>query len=218
VPRALETTMFKAIITMMDVPTAMGLLAPRVRQLSRGGALLIFSCLLLILGPLAYLWWRFDLSSTWGWFTWLIGDGTAAKAEVGAAATRAGADDGTAQLILMLFGTGFTLLPSAVQVGMTRFVSVPALGFLVKVSLGFDLITDWPALWQIAAGSAWFDTTFRWWPLAALARLVAVALGSVLASVVVQSATILAAASLLYLAGAIIAPGERARPRAVIEA
>jgi hypothetical protein len=31
--------MFKAIITMMDVPTAMGLLAPRVRQLSRGGAL-----------------------------------------------------------------------------------------------------------------------------------------------------------------------------------
>jgi hypothetical protein len=57
--------MFKAIITMMDVSTALSLLAPRVRQLSRGGALLIFACLLLILGPLGYLWWRFDLSSTW---------------------------------------------------------------------------------------------------------------------------------------------------------
>jgi hypothetical protein len=202
--------MFKAIITMMDVPTALGLLAPRVRQLSRGGALLIFACLLLILGPLAYLWWRFDLSSTWGWFTWLIGDGTVATAEVGAAATRAGADDATAGLILLLFGTGFTLLPSAVQVGMTRFVSVPALGFLVKVSLGFDLITDWPALWGLAASSSWYDTTFRWWPLAGLARLCAVALGSVLASVVVQSATILVAASLLYLAAAIIAPGDHA--------
>ena len=199
--------MFKAIITMMDVPTAMGQLAPRVRQLSRGGALLIFSCLLLILGPLAYLWWRFDLSATWGWFNALIGDGSTAKAEVGAAATRAGADDGTAGLILLLFGTGFTLLPSAVQIGMTRFVSVPALGFLVKVSLGFDLITDWPALWQIAADSAWYDTAFRWWPLATLARLIITALGTVLASVVIQSATILVATSLLYLAGAIVAPG-----------
>ena len=198
--------MFRALITMMDVPTALSLLAPRVRQLSRGGALLIFACLLLILGPLAYLWWRFDLSSTWGWFTWLIGDGSAARAEVGAAAARAGADDATAQLILILFGVGFTLLPSAVQVGLTRFVSVPALGFLVKVSLGFDLITDWPALWQIAVGSAWFDTTFRWGLVAGLARLIATALGTVLASVVIQSATILAAASLLYLAAAIVVP------------
>jgi hypothetical protein len=202
--------MFRALITMMDVPTALSLLAPRVRQLSRGGALLIFACLLLALGPLAYLWWRFDLSSTWSWFTALIGDGSEARAEVGAAATRAGADDGTAQLILLLFGTGFTLLPSAVQVGLTRFISVPALGFLVKVSLGFDLITDWPALWQITAHSSWYDTTFRWWPLAGLARLVATALGTVLASVVVQSATILVAASLLYLAAAIVAPDERA--------
>jgi hypothetical protein len=200
--------MFKAIITMMDVPTAMGQLAPRIRQLSRGGALLIFTCLLLILGPLAYLWWRYDLSSTWYWFAALIGDGSAARAEVGAAAARAGADDNTAGLILLLFGTGFTLLPSAVQIGMTRFVSVPALGFLVKVSLGFDLITDWPALWQIVASSPWYDTTFRWWPLATLARLVVTALATVLASVVIQSATILVAASLLYLAGAIITPGE----------
>lgn len=106
--------MFRAIITMMDVPTALGQLAPRVRQLSRGGALLVFACLLLILGPLTYLWWRFDLSSTWFWFAGLIGDGSAAKAEVGAAATRAGADAATAQLILLLFGMGFTLLPSAV--------------------------------------------------------------------------------------------------------
>ncbi len=203
--------MFRALITMMDVPTALGQLAPRVRQLSRGGALLIFACLLLILGPLAYLWWRFDLSSTWGWFSALIGDGSAARAEVGAAATRAGADDEAAGLILLLFGTGFTLLPSAVQVGLTRFVSVPALGFLVKVSLGFDLITDWPALWGITAQSNWYDATFRWWPLAGLARLVVTALGTVLASVVIQSATILVAASLLYLAAAIIAPLDHER-------
>ncbi len=203
--------MFRAIITMMDVPTAMGQLAPRMRQLSRGGALLIFACLLLILGPLAYLWWRYDLSSTWYWFSGLIGDGSAAKAEVGDAAARAGADDATAGLILLLFGTGFTLLPSAVQIGMTRFISVPALGFLVKVSLGFDLITDWPALWQIAASNTWYDATFRWWPLAGLARLIATAIGTILASVVIQSATILTFASLLYLAATIVAPNDRER-------
>ena len=63
--------MLRALITMMDVPTALSQLAPRVQRLGRGGALLIFSCCLLILGPLAYLWWRFDLASTWDWFRWL---------------------------------------------------------------------------------------------------------------------------------------------------
>lgn len=203
--------MFRALITMMDVPTALSLLAPRTRRLSRGGALLIFACLLLVLGPLAYLWWRFDLSATWDWFRWLIGDGSAAEAEVGTAASRAGADAETAGLVLLLFGTGFTLLPSAVQIGLSRFISVPALGFLVKVSLGFDLVTDWGPMWQIAASNPWFEATFRWWPLVGLARLVAAAIGTVLASVVIQSATILVAAGLLYLAAAIIAPQGPAR-------
>jgi hypothetical protein len=202
--------MFRALITMMDVPTALSLLAPRTQRLSRGGALLIFSCLLLILGPLAYLWWRFDLSATWDWFRWLIGDGSAAEAEVNSAATSAGADAETAGLVLLLFGTGFTLLPSAVQIGLSRFISVPALGFLVKVSLGFDLVTDWGPMWQMAAGNPWFET-FRWWPLVGLARLVAAAIGTVLASVVIQSATILVAAGLLYLAAAIIVPQASAR-------
>lgn len=203
--------MFRALITMMDVPTALSLLAPRTQRLSRGGALLIFSCLLLILGPLAYLWWRFDLSATWDWFRWLIGDGSAAEAEVNSAATSAGADAETAGLVLLLFGTGFTLLPSAVQIGLSRFISVPALGFLVKVSLGFDLVTDWGPMWQMAAGNPWFESTFRWWPLVGLARLVAAAIGTVLASVVIQSATILVAAGLLYLAAAIIVPQASAR-------
>lgn len=204
--------MFKAIITMMDVPTALTQLAPKMRGLSRGAALLMFSCCLICLGPLVYLYWRFDLSSTIGWFGWLVGDRSVADAEVQSVAVRAGADAETAGAILLLFGVGFTLLPSAVQVGLARFASVPALGFLVKISLGFDIITDWGPMWELAANNPWFDATFRWWPLAGLARLMATAVGTVLASVVVQSAALLVAAALIYLA-AVIVFGPNSPPR-----
>jgi hypothetical protein len=209
--------MFKAIIRMMDVPTALSLLAPRVQRLGRGGALLIFSCCLVCLGPLAYLWWKYDLSSTWNWFGWLVGDQTVAEGQVRAVATRAGADNDTAGLVIILFGFGFTLLPSAVQVGLARLVNVPALGFLVKVALGFDLVTDWGPMWELAAKNTWFDTTFRWWPLAGLARLIAAAVGAVLASVVIQSAVILISAALIYLAAVILLGPPPARPTATIE-
>jgi hypothetical protein len=193
--------MLKAIITMMDVPTALSQLAPRMQRLGRGGALLIFSCCLLIISPLCYLWWRFDLSSTWNWFDWLLTDPTRAPAEVTTTLTNAGADDDTTQVMLMLFGSGFTLLPSAVQIGLARFVNVPALGFLVKISLGFDLVTDFGPMWELAANNPWFDTTFRFWPLAGLLRLGATLLGTLLASVVIQSAVmlILAGMGLLVL-------------------
>lgn len=205
--------MFRALITMMDVPSALGQLAPRVQRLGRGGALLIFSCCLLILGPLAYLWWRFDLASTWDWFRWLIGERSLAESEVQTAVVSAGADGDIVGAVLLLFGSGFTLLPSAVQVGLARFVNVPALGFLVKVSLGFDLVTDWGPMWELAAANPWFDSTFGWWPIAGLARLIAAATGAVLSSVVVQSAVILVAAALLYLIGAILFQPAPARAR-----
>jgi len=207
--------MLRAIITMMDVPNALTLLAPRVQRLSRGGALLIFSCCLLLLGPLAYLWWRFDLNATNDWFRWLMDAPDApaagaapaaasALAEVGAAAAQAGADATTAQAILLVFGVSFTLLPSALQIGLARFVAVPGLGVLVKVALGFDLITDWPGIWAIAVANPWFASTFRWGPLIGLVQLLATAVGCVLASVVIQSAVILVAAALVYLAAVIL--------------
>lgn len=211
--------MIKAIITMMDVPTALTLLAPRVQRLSRGGALLIFSCCLIILGPLAYLWWRFDLNATNDWFRWLLGapvaeaaviplapvaDGGVALTDVRAAAVQAGADAATSGAILIVFGTSFTLLPSALQIGLARLVPVPGLGLLVKIALGFDLVTDWPGVWAVAVANPWFETTFRWAPLVGLFRLIATAVGCVLASVVVQSAVILVAAALVYLTAVIL--------------
>ena len=196
--------MFRAIITMMDVPSALTLLAPRIQRLSRGGALLIFSCCLIALGPLGYLWWRFDLSSTWNWFSWLIADGTPGQIEVQGAVRQTGADDQTAGLIMLLFGVGFTLLPSVVQIGLARFVSIPALGLLVKVSLGLDLATDWGPIWELAASNPWYQQQFVWWPLVGLARLAATALGAILASVIVQSATLLVAAAMLYLTAVIV--------------
>jgi len=86
--------MLRAIITMMDVPSALTLLAPRVQRLSRGGALLIFSCCLLLLGPLAYLWWRFDLNATNDWFRWLMDAPDAPAAGAAPAAASALADVG----------------------------------------------------------------------------------------------------------------------------
>ena len=200
--------MFNALIRMMDVPTALAHLAQhmRGRGLTRGGALLIFACCLLIFGPLAYIWWRFDLASTWEWFDWLLVGGTA---DVAAAITTTTgnvvtAEDDSARVALILFGAGFTLLPSAIQLGLSRFVSVPGLGFLVKVALGFDLITDFGPMWKLAEANAWYADSFKWPPLVDVARFVGTVLGTILASFVVQSAVILLIAVMLYMVGVIV--------------
>lgn len=209
--------MFNALIRMMDVPTALAALAQhmRGRGLTRGGALLIFTCCLLIFGPLAYIWWRFDLHSTWNWFDWML---TGAQADVAGGISavteqQVTPQDDSARVVLILFGAGFTLLPSAIQLGLSRFVSIPGLGFLVKVALGFDLITDFGPMWALAEANAWYAEAFKWGPLVQMARFVGTVLGTVLASFVVQSAVILLLAVMLYMVGVIVTDGRSAAPR-----
>lgn len=199
--------MFRAIIAMMDVPTALELLSRSMhrRPIGRGGALLIIICGVLILGPLCYIFWRFDLDSTWKFFDWLIAGGAApvqdaaAKLTIGPDATAAQLpqDDQTGRLMLMLFGSGFMLLPTAVQLGLSRFVDVPGLGALVKLTIALDLVTDWPTMWKLAEGATWYEQ-FGWlaWP----ARIVGAAVGAVAVSLIVQSVIILLIALLFTMA------------------
>lgn len=205
--------MFRALVGLMDVPTMLMSLDQHMRQrgLSRVGALLIFACCMTIVGPLGYLYWRFDLASTWSWFEWLVSGG---QETIGGAIS----DPNAAAMAVMMFGFGVTMFPSAVQLGLARFVTVPALGILLKITIAFDLGTDWPTMWQAVQAANWFDSTFTWAPVATVARVLACAAGTTLASVILQSMCIMILAVMFYC-GFVLVFGELGGGRrAVLEA
>lgn len=187
--------MWRWFVSMMDVPEMLDRLGDHMQQrrLSRGGALIILVCCMAAFGPLAYLYWRFDLASTWDWFDWLVSGG---QDEV----QRAISDPNTAAAAVMMFGFGVTMFPSAVQLGFARFINIPALGILIKATIAFDLGTDWDPVWQAAQGATWYDATFTWPPMAAFARFVGTCLGTALVSVVLQSIVLMVLAVGVYCA------------------
>lgn len=185
--------MIRVLAGLMDVPTMLDQLHKLMVQkgLSRAGALLIFACCLSVIGPLAYFYWRFDLNSTWSWFEWaVVGGEDMVRGSIN--------DPETVALMLILFGFGVTMFPSAVQLGLARFITIPALGILIKVALAFDLGTDWPTMWEAAQQSTWYDTTFRWELLATVARVIGTAFWTVIVSIVLQSMVIMVLAVIIY--------------------
>lgn len=194
--------MFRALVGLMDVPAMLDQLHLHMqrRGLSRSGALLIFACCLVVIGPLTYLYWRFDLNSTWNWFEWAVTGGEDV--------VRGAVDDPeTAALMVILFGFGVTLFPSAIQLGLARFVAIPALGMLVKVALAFDLGTDWPTMWAAAQEQTWYTTAFQWGPLIWLAQVIGTAFWTVIVSIVLQSMVIMVGAVMLYCAFILVVGG-----------
>lgn len=185
--------MWRWFVSMMDVPEMLGMLDMHLRQrgLTRGGALIIFCSCGIIIMPLLYLYWKFDLESTWTTFSWIA---TGGQETVKAAIP----DENTAQFSLMLLGLGATLLPSAVQFGLARFITIPALGILIKITLAFDLGTDWPTMWEVTSGNAWLKDTFTWGPVAAIVKFLVCAIGTAVSSVVLQSIVILIIAIMVY--------------------
>jgi hypothetical protein len=204
--------MWRWFVSMMDVPEMLNMLDAHFKEkpLGRGGALIIFISCLLLFGPLCYLYWRFDLASTWDTFSWIASGGQPiAEANIN--------DQNTAAFTVMLLGLGATLFPSAIQFGLARFISIPALGILIKVSIAFDLGTDLPTMWSAMQGWAWFDTMFSWAPAAALARFVATLALTAVASVVLQSVVILILSIGFYTLMIILMGGAPGRRRAALE-
>lgn len=202
--------MFRTLIGLMDVPTMLMALDQHMRQrgLSRVGALLIFACCITIIGPLGYLYWRFDLNSTWSWFEWMVSGGEATiKGQI--------ADPNTAAMAVMLFGFGVTMFPSAVQLGLARFVTIPALGIFLKITIAFDLGTDWPTMWETVKATNWFDATFTWAPAAQVARVLACAVGTTITSVVLQSIVIMILGVMAYT-GFVLVFGEIGTRRSTV--
>ena len=194
--------MWRWFVSMMDVPAMIDLLHAHMQRkgLSRLGALLIFACCMIIIGPLVYLYWRFDLNSTWNWFEWAVTGGE----DMVRGSVR---DPEAAALMLMLFGFGVTLFPSAIQLGLARFITIPALGALIKIAIAFDLGTDWPTMWQAALEQVWYETTFQWWPIVWLARVIGTAFWTVIVSIVLQSMVIMVLAVMVYCAYILIIGG-----------
>lgn len=202
--------MFRALVGLMDVPAMLDQLHQHMQRkgLSRMGALMIFACCLTIIGPLTYFYWRFDLNSTWNWFEWAVAGGEDAV-------RGAIQDPETLAVMLIVFGFGVTLFPSAVQLGLARFITIPALGVLIKVAIAFDLGTDWPTMWEAAQQQQWYETTFQWEPLVWLARVLGTAFWTVIVSIVLQSMVIMVFAVMAYCAFVLVLGDIKQRAQAV---
>lgn len=190
--------MFRALTTMTDIPGALTALhmAFQGRMTKAAAWVIIFACMLLI-GPIGYIFWAYDLQSTWDTLSWLAVGGQAEVTEAIAESNdttpeQAAADAGW---VLVVFGLGFSLLPTAAQVGFGRFMSVPGLGVLVKASIVFDIGTDFPTMWKLVEVSTWYDQ-FGWFDT--LARFIGAAAGSLVSSLLVQNWLILIIATLIY--------------------
>jgi hypothetical protein len=190
--------MFRALMTMTDIPGALTTLDMVMRgRMTRAGAwVIIFACII-VLGPLCYMFWRFDLQSTWGTLEWLAVGGqaevTAVVAETNDTSPEQAAND--AGWVLVVFGVGFSLLPTATQVGFGRFMVVPGLGELVKVSIVFDVGTDFPTMWRLVEASTWYD---QFGMAADVARFIGAGLGSIISSLLIQNWIIVIFALLIY--------------------
>ena len=198
--------MWRWLVSMMDVPEMLDMLGAHMasKKMGRGSALLILLCCFSVFGPLAYMYWKYDLASTWDWFTWLVSGGEDAVSS-------AISDQNTAAAAVIMFGFSVMMFPSFIQLGLARFITIPALGILIKAAIAFDLGTDFGPMWEAAQGASWYSNTFSWEPMAAFARVVGAIAGTVFVSVMLQSIVIMVFAVGLYCAFVVLA-GRVPRP------
>lgn len=192
--------MWRWLVSMMDVPEMLDMLGAFMARkgMGRGGALITMICCIMIIGPLGYLYWRFDLASTWDWFTWLVSGG---EETINNAIT----DENYAAAAVIMFGFSVTMFPSVIQLGLARFITIPALGILIKAAIAFDMGTDFEPMWKAAQGAAWYSNTFTWEPMAAFMRVVGAVAGTVFVSVLLQSIVIMVLSVGVYCAFIVLA-------------
>lgn len=205
--------MWRWFVSMMDVPEMLEMLHAHIQRkgMSRASALVVFFASSILIVPFGYLYWRFDLASTWHTFTWIATGGAQEMKDA------ANADENTTAFVLMLLGMGATLMPSAVQFGLARFITIPALGVMIKASIAFDLSTDWPTMWTEMGKWAWIGSTFTWGPIAAVVRFLLTAAMTVVSSIVLQSIVILLIAITCYTAFILVMGGVGSRRTTVLE-
>lgn len=199
------------LLNMLDVIGAASQVWPKVQGLGYLSSIVLLSLMPMLIVPSLVAWYTFDLESTSNWTAWVVGaadtptSGITISADSGSVVVEQGpqvkpsdtiaqkvetATDGvvTVAVVLIIAAWGFTLAPSLLEMLMSRFAGIPAMGYLVKAAVIFDFITDFPKMYEMAKASDWYN---RFGFAAPLARIVGAAVGDFLASMVLQVAVVI---------------------------
>lgn len=190
-----------AIYAILDVPRQMQAIKKNTMHMDFAPAFFLFLICFVLLFPITYLFWTYDLSSTWSW-TELIGlresDTTTFRQGV-----VKGIETASPGMIASILLWAFTWTPSLIEMGFPRIAKgSPAIGIFLKACIAFDYITDLPLVWNLVHGqvdeagveikAGWFQS----WGYAQLpAQLVATGFVTLITSLVLQVIIVL----LLYI-------------------
>lgn len=158
-----------AIYAILDVPKQMQAIKRNTMHMEFAPAFFLFLTLFLLLFPFTYLFWTYDLSSTWSW-TGAIGlrDPAADSFRNGVVASLDTASPGMVASLLLW---AFTWAPSLIEMGFPRLAKGAAgIAIALKACIAFDYFTDLPLVWSTVHGNeltgqvGWLDT-WGWFQL-----------------------------------------------------
>lgn len=137
-------------------PIALNLAVRRAfGNLDPGAALFVFAVGLLYSLATGFIWWKYDLVSTWNFTQGIRED---VSGELLFVVDKA-AQMGMGVIVGGLVGVAFTLLPSITELIAPRVVH-PGVQLLLQISIWFDFVTDWPTAetlvlrWGVPGGLA----------------------------------------------------------------
>lgn len=177
-----------AIYAILDVPKQMQAIKRNTMHMDFAPAFFLFLVLFLLLFPLTYLFWTYDLSSTWSW-TGAIGLRDPAADTFRDGVVQA-LDTASPGMVASLLLWAFTWAPSLIEMGFPRLAKgAPAVQIALKAVIAFDYFTDLPLVWSTVHGDeltgrvGWL-ANWGWFQL--LGQLFIAALLTVITSLVLQ--------------------------------
>lgn len=186
---------------LLDLPTGINMLNRNLRGIGTGASFVLFLVFSSLLMPLTWFLWTFDLGATWEWTTpWrtaMLGTTTL--------------DD------VAFFGSLliwiFNLTPTFMELSFPKIArGIPAIALALKISIGFDYITDWPKMWLTLGESPWFGQFNE--TVAFLFRLIGCMIGTLFVSMGLQVIVALLVVACIVLIKNIITGGS---PVVVVE-
>lgn len=183
----------RAIYAILDVPKQMQAIKKNTMHMEFAPAFFLFLVCFMLLFPLVYLFWTYDLSSTWVW-TAAIGLRDADTDNFRQGVVNA-LDTASPGMIASLLLWAFTWAPSLIEMGFPRIArGAPGIQIFLKAVIAFDYITDLPLVWASVHGNeetgqaGWFAS----WGYAQLpGQLFAAGLLAVITSLVLQVVIVL---------------------------
>lgn len=189
----------RAIYAILDVPRQMQAIKRNTLHMEFAPAFFLFLVCFLLLFPFTYLFWTYDLSSTWSW-TGAIGlrDADTDNFRRGVVAA---IDTASPGMVASLLLWAFTWAPSLIEMAFPRLANgAPGIQIALKSVIAFDYFTDLPLVWNTVHGDEFRDGWLASWGFMQLpGQMFVAALLTVITSLVLQVIIVLLAYTCLRL-------------------